>query len=56
MAYLVAYLSKAYDNLLSLVVNSDQINMHLVPTIGERTWESMGSKHIHVLSIEDKHK
>jgi hypothetical protein len=36
------------------MVNNDQIGIHLVPTIGERTWESKGSKHIQVLGVEDK--
>jgi hypothetical protein len=40
MAYQVAYLAKAYNIPPSLVVNSDQINIHLVPIVGERTWES----------------
>lgn len=54
MVYRVVYLAKAYDIPLSLIVNSDQTGIHLVPTVGECTWESKGSKHIHVLSIEDK--
>jgi hypothetical protein len=54
MAYHVAYLAKAYNNPLSLVLNSDQIDIHLVPTVGKCTWESRGSKHIHVLGIKDK--
>ncbi len=36
------------------MVNIDQIGIHLVPTVGERTWESKGSKHIQVLGMEDK--
>ncbi len=48
MAYHVAYLAKAYDIPPSLIVNNDQIGIHLVPTVGECTWESRGSKHIHV--------
>ncbi len=54
IAYHVAYLVKAYDIPPSFVVNSDQTNIHLVPTIGEHTWENMGSKHINVFGIEDK--
>jgi hypothetical protein len=28
--------------------------IHLVSTIGEKTWEKKGSKDIHVLRVEDK--
>ncbi len=38
------------------VINIDQIGVHLVPTIGERTWEMKGKKDIHVVRIEDKDK
>jgi len=54
MAYHVTYLTKTYDIPPSLVVNNDQIGIHLVPTIGKCTWENNGSKHVHVLGIEDK--
>jgi hypothetical protein len=37
-----------------LVVNIDQIGVHLVPTGGDQTWETRGVKHVHVLGIEDK--
>jgi hypothetical protein len=54
MVYYIAYLVKL--NLIPpcLVVNTDQTRIHLVPTPGERTWESKGSKHIQVLRVEDK--
>jgi hypothetical protein len=54
MVYKIAYLLKLYSIPPCLVVNIDQIGIHLVPTIGERTWESKGSKHIQVLGVEDK--
>jgi hypothetical protein len=54
MVYRVTYLAKAYNIPPSLIVNSDQTSIHFVPTIGKCTWESRGSKHIHVLGIEDK--
>ncbi len=54
MAYRVAYLTKTYYIPPSLVVNSDQSNIHLAPIVGKYTWESRGSKHIHVLGIKDK--
>jgi hypothetical protein len=54
MAYYVAYLTKAYGISPSLVVNSDKIDIHLVPIARERTWESKSSKHVHVLGIEEK--
>jgi hypothetical protein len=50
----VIYITKAYNIPPSLVVNSDETGILLVPTTKERTWESKGSKHIHVLGIEDK--
>ena len=37
----VAYLSKLHDIPPSLVVNSNQIGIHLVPTRGAKTWEKM---------------
>ncbi len=54
MAYRVAYLAKAYDIPPPLNVNNDQISIYLVPTVGKCTWESRGSKHIHVFGIENK--
>jgi hypothetical protein len=54
MAYHIACLVKAYNIPPSLIVNSDKIDIHLVPTLGKCTWETRGSKHIHVLGIKDK--
>ncbi len=54
MAYHVAYLAKAYDIPPSLIIINDQTRIHLVPTVGECTWESRGSKHIHIFGIENK--
>jgi hypothetical protein len=54
MVYKVAYLIKAYDILATLVINIDQIGVHLIPTRGERTWEMKGKKNIHILGIDDK--
>jgi hypothetical protein len=45
---------KLYSIPPCLVVNIDQIEIHLVPTVGERSWENKGSKHIQVLGVEDK--
>lgn len=53
MAYHIAYLTKANDIPPSLVVNSDKIDIHLVPIV-KYAWESKGFKHIHVLGIKDK--
>ena len=39
MSQRIAYLSKLHDISASLVVNSDQICIHLVPTGGAKTWE-----------------
>jgi hypothetical protein len=36
------------------MVNNDQIRIHLVPIVKERTWEIKGTKHIQVLRVEDK--
>jgi hypothetical protein len=54
VAYCVVYITKVYDITLSLVMNSDQIGIHLVLALQERTWKNKGSKHIHVLGIKDK--
>jgi hypothetical protein len=54
MAHRVAYLVKTYNVLASLVINMNQIGIHLVPIGGERTWENKGSKDIHVIKVEDK--
>jgi hypothetical protein len=54
MAYHVAYLAKAYNIPPSLIIINDQTRIHLVPTVGECTWESRGSKHIHIFGIENK--
>ncbi len=51
MAYRIIYLVKLYPIIPCLVVNSEQFGIHLVSTIGERTWESKG---IQVLRVEDK--
>jgi hypothetical protein len=40
---------KPYNVSLILLVNNDQTCVCLVPTIGERTWETKGTKHIQVL-------
>jgi len=54
VAYCVIYTTKVYDIPISLVINSDQIGIHLAPTLRECTWKNKGSKHIHVLGIKDK--
>jgi hypothetical protein len=54
MTYHVIYITKAYNIPPSLVVDSDETGIHLVPKARECTWESRGSKHIHVLGIKDK--
>jgi hypothetical protein len=40
-AYHVAHLTKAYSIPPSLVVNSDHINIHLVPIVGEHIWSNL---------------
>jgi hypothetical protein len=54
MAHMVAYIVKAYNIPTCLVINTYQTRIHLVPTRGDRTWETKGAKHIQVLGIEDK--
>jgi hypothetical protein len=54
MAYEIAYLMKLYWIPPCLVVNTSQNGIHLVLTVGERTWENKGSKHTQVLGVEDK--
>ena len=38
MAYKIVYLVKAYSIPLQLLINSNHIEIHLVPNVGERTW------------------
>jgi hypothetical protein len=38
----------------TLVVNSDQIGVHLVPIVRKKTQENKGSKHIQVFEVKDK--
>jgi hypothetical protein len=54
MACRVAYLVKVYNIPMCLIVNINQIGVHLVPTRGDWTWETRGAKHVEVLGIEDK--
>ncbi len=54
MVYWIAYVVKAYNILPTLVVNSDQIGVRLVPIVRKKNWENKGSKHIQVLEVEDK--
>jgi len=54
MAYKAAYLAKAYSIPPALIVNNDQIGVHLVPNGGKKTWEPKGTKHVQMLSLEDK--
>ena len=54
MTLKIAYLIKLYNIHLSLVVNTDQTNIHLVPLAGDRTWEKKGSKDVGVIGGDDK--
>jgi hypothetical protein len=54
MAHRVAYLMNVYNILMCLIVNTYQIEVHLVPTKGDWTWEIKGVKHVQVLGIVDK--
>ncbi len=46
MGYKVVYLVKTYNIPPTLVVNNDQTKIHLVPTVGKKTWKNKGTKHI----------
>jgi hypothetical protein len=46
MAHRVAYLVKVYNIPMCLIVNTNQIQLHLVPIGGDRTWETRGAKHV----------
>jgi hypothetical protein len=48
------YLIKVHNIPQSLVVNSDQTGIHLVPTAGARTWDTKGIKQVRVHGLEDK--
>lgn len=54
MAHRVAYLVKVYNILMCLIVNTYQIEVHLVPIGGDWTYEIRGAKLVQVLGIEDK--
>jgi hypothetical protein len=45
---------KAYSIPPTLVVNSNQTEIHLVRNGGERTLEPKGPKHVQMLGLEDK--
>jgi hypothetical protein len=54
MAQRTAYLVKAYSIPPSMLVNTDQTGIHMVPSGGARTWAEKGSKHVLVHGMEDK--
>jgi hypothetical protein len=54
MAQRCAYLVKIHNIPQSLVVNTDQTGIHLVPTGGSRTWEEKNSKFVRVHGVDDK--
>jgi hypothetical protein len=37
-----------------LVLNTDQIGIHIVPTCGDKTWETKGSQNVKVHGMEEK--
>jgi hypothetical protein len=54
MAQRCAYLVKMHNIPPSLVVNTDQTGIHLVPTGGAKTWEEKNSKYVKVHGVDDK--
>jgi len=54
MTHRATYLVKVYNIPMYLVVNKDQIGIHLIPIKKYQTWETIGVKHVQVLGIIDK--
>jgi len=54
MGYKLVYFVKGYNIPPTLVINNDQIRVHLVPIAREWTWEGESTTHIKVLRIENK--
>jgi hypothetical protein len=43
-----------YNILTSLVVNTNQINIYIVPMVGQHTWEICGKKDVAQIQVEEK--
>jgi hypothetical protein len=56
LAQRVAYLVKCYNMPLELVINTDQIGIHFMPTWGTKTEEEKGAKSVVVVGQEDKRR
>jgi hypothetical protein len=56
MAQKAAYSEKAHSIPLSMMVNTDQTRIHIVPSRGARTWSEKRSKHVLVHGMDDKHQ
>ncbi len=54
MTHRVAYFVKVYNIPTYLVVNKDQIEIHLIPIRKYQTWETIGAKHVQILGIINK--
>jgi hypothetical protein len=54
MAHRVVYVVKVYNIPMCLIINTNRIGVHLLPSKGNQTWETRGVKHVQVLGIEDK--
>jgi hypothetical protein len=54
MTLRISYLVRTYNIPQSLVINTDQIGIHLVPMAGERIWEKKRSKIFGVIGGYDK--
>jgi hypothetical protein len=54
MSQRIAYLVKSYSIPDSMVINTDQTGIHLIPTGGAHTWDEKGTKHVKVHGMEDK--
>ncbi len=53
MCHQIPYLMK-FTNSLLIGNNSDKTRVHVVPTVGERTWEIKSKKHVKILGMDDK--
>ena len=56
MVQRAAFFMKAYSIPTKMFVNTDQTDIHLIPTSGARTWAKRWSKHVlvHGMKIKDK--
>jgi hypothetical protein len=54
MAQWCDYMVMAHNIPQDLVLNTNQIGIHIVPTCGDKSWETKGFQHVKVHGIENK--